>query len=252
MSHEIPQPLELPAAYEPVALDDSSNALEATVQLARQGGTEGTLVWTTHQQPGDFRPGKTWYSPDQGLYLGLILEPEFAPEVAGQIALIGLLSMGMAIAEEVAPMTDLRYRWPNDLLLSGSKVAGVSLRRNLEEGWLVLAVSVNVGQEPAEVIDGGCVQIEGGTPELTPAALLQGFAREFLHWINRWDEEGLSPILGAMRGRWGSPGESVLIELDGDKTVAGALHEVDEEGRLVLETGSGRLGISLNDFFSLG
>lgn len=251
MKHEIHEPLELPAAYELVALDDSSNALEATVQLARQGGTEGTLVWTTQQLPGDFRPGKTWYSPDQGLYLGLILEPEFPSEATGQIALIGLLSMGMAVAEAVVPMTDLRYRWPNDLLLSGSKVGGVSLRRNVDEGWLVLGVSINVGKEPAEVIDAGCVQVEGGNPELTPTALLQSFAREFLHWINRWDEEGLPAILGAMRGRWGLPGESVLVELDEDKTLAGALQDVDEEGQLVVETATGPRRIALNEFFGL-
>jgi len=241
----------LPTAYKPVALDGSTIVLDTAVDMARQGRGEGTLVWATQQPVAIMRPGKTWYSPAQGLYLGLILEPEFAPEATGQIALIGLLSMGVAIAEAVVPMTDLRYRWPNDLLLSGSKVCGVGLRQELADGWLVLGVSVNVGEEPAEVIDGGCVQIEGGNAELAPAELLQGFARQFLHWINRWDEEGLESILTAMRGRWGSPGESVLIELEGDRTMAGAFHDVGPEGELVLETSTGSQSVSLDEFFGL-
>lgn len=251
MNTEATQVPELPAAYEPLELDGLSNVLATTVELARQGSGEGTLVWATRQPAGDTRPGKIWHSPDQALYLGLVLEPEFEPQAAGQIALIGLLSIGLAVAEAVVPMTDLRYRWPNDLLLSGSKVGGVSLRRNLEEGWLVLGVSVNVGREPVEVIDGGCVQIEGGNPDIEPAALLQRFAREFLHWINRWDDEGLAPILNAMRGRWGRPGEPVLIELDAGRTVAGSFHDVGAEGDLVLDTASGRQNLSVNEFFGL-
>lgn len=249
---KISSPLpELPAVYEPVALDGSTIVLETALDMARQGRGEGTLVWATQQPKAAMRPGKTWYSPAQGLYLSLILEPEFAPEATGQMALIGLLSMGVAIAEAVVPMTDLRYRWPNDLLLSGSKVCGVGLRQDLTEGWLVLGVSVNVGEEPAEVIDGGCVQIEGGNAELAPSELLQGFARQFLHWINRWDEEGLEPILSAMRGRWGSPGESVLVELEGNRILAGAFQDVGAEGQLVLETDTEVQTVSLNDFFAL-
>ena len=139
---------ELPAAYEPVELDGNRNVLEMAQQMATQGNGEGTLVWASRQPRGTFRPNKEWFSPNDGLYLGLILEPEFAPEVAGEIALVGLLSLGMALAESVAPLTDLRYRWPNDVLLSGSKVGGVALRRDLDAGWMVLAVSVNVATEP--------------------------------------------------------------------------------------------------------
>lgn len=243
--------IELPAAYEAVALDGSGNVLEETVRMARDGSGEGTLVWATHQPAGCLRPGKPWFSPEQGLYLGLILEPEFEPARAGEIALLGLLSMGLATAEAVVPMTDLRYRWPNDLLLSGAKVGGVTLRRDLEEGWLVLGLAVNVGQEPVEVIDGGCVAIEGGNPELEPGTLLQSFAREFLHWINRWDSEGLAPILTALRGRWGQPGESVLIEFDDGSTTAGAFKAIGDQGELVLETAEGEKAVSLHQFFGL-
>jgi BirA family biotin operon repressor/biotin-[acetyl-CoA-carboxylase] ligase len=251
MTTEAKHQPELPAAYEPVELDGTANVLEKAQQMAAEDSGEGTLVWAVRQSPGSFRPGKEWFSPDEGLYLGLILEPEFAPEAAGEIALVGLLSLGMALAEYVAPLTDLRYRWPNDVLLSGSKVGGVALRRNLEAGWMVLAVSANVGTEPVEVIDAGCAQVEGGNPALQPVELLQSFAREFLHWINRWDEEGLESILTALRGRWGQPGESVVIELDDGTTIAGALKEIGDQGQLVLDTEAGEKSVSLNQFFTL-
>ncbi len=251
MDKQLIEPLELPAVYEPVRLDGNVVVFDAAVEMARQDSGEGTLVWATHQPDGVGRPGKNWYSPDEGLYAAVILEPEFAPEMAGQIGLIGLLSMGQAIAEDVAPMTDLAYRWPNDIILSGSKVGGIQLARDTQQGWLVLGVSVNVRNEPAQVIDGGCVCVEGGNPDLQPAALLRGFAREFLYWLNLWDESGLAPIRTLISARLGKEGGSVLLELPGEPAVAGVFSGLAEDGSLKVEIdGASRL-ISLNNFFGL-
>ena len=242
---------QLPAAYEVTKLDGKSVVLDHAVELAKQGSPEGTLVWATAQPQGSHRLEKPWFSPDNGLYLALILEPEFEPSRYGEIGLIGLLSLGWAVSDHVAPMTDLRYRWPNDLLLSGSKVGGVTLRKASDASWLVLGVSLNVAAEPSEVIDGGCVAIEGGCADIRPTDILESFAREFLHWINRWDQEGLESVLTALRGRWGQPGESVLVELKDGTTMAGAFKEIGEVGGLVLETAEGEQTITLLQFFDL-
>jgi BirA family biotin operon repressor/biotin-[acetyl-CoA-carboxylase] ligase len=242
---------QLPAAYEVIQLDGRSIVVDHAVELARQGAPEGTLVWASAQSQATHRLGKPWFSPDNGLYLALVMEPEFDASRFGEIGLIGLLSLGWAVSDHVAPMTDLRYRWPNDLLLSGSKVGGVTLRKSSDGSWLVLGVSVNVASEPSEVIDGGCVAIEGGCADIQPTAVLESFAREFLHWINRWDEDGLGPVLTALRGRWGQPGESVLIELADGTTMAGAFKEIGEKGQLILETADNEETVPLLDFFGL-
>jgi BirA family biotin operon repressor/biotin-[acetyl-CoA-carboxylase] ligase len=242
---------QLPAAYEVTQLDGTSIVLDYTVELAEQGAPEGTLVWATAQPQGTLRLEKPWFSPDNGLYLGLILEPEFEQARYGEIGLIGLVSLGWAVADHVAPMTDLMYRWPNDLLLSGSKVAGLTLRQTHDLSRLVLGVSVNVGNEPTEVIDGGCVSVEGGCPDILPTAILESFAREFLHWINRWDEDGLSPILAALKGRWGKVGESVLVDLRARHSLAGEFQEVDQQGSLILGVENGLQKIHLSEFFDL-
>lgn len=243
--------LELPVAYEPLALDDGANVRAATLSLAATGAGEGTLVWATRQAQGEGRPGKTWYAPDQGLYLSLILEPEFEPEQAGQIALVGLVAMGLALAEQVMPMTDLSYRWPNDILLSGAKVAGLWLDRDVEEGWLVLNLAVNVGTEPEQVVDAGCVQIEGGNPDITPQSLLQDFARQFLHWINRWDEEGLEPLLAQFRLRHAAQGTPLMLRLDSGEAVAGAFCGLSSEGGVQIDAAGQTRTLSLNEFFGL-
>ncbi len=242
---------QLPAAYEVTQLDGKTAVIDHAVALAKQGSPEGTLVWATAQPQGSHRLEKPWFSPDNGLYMALILEPEFEASRYGEIGLIGLLSLGWAVSDHVAPMTDLRYRWPNDLLLSGSKVGGITLREAENGSWLVLGVSLNVASEPSEVIDGGCVAIEGGCADIQPTDILESFAREFLHWINRWDQEGLESVLTALRGRWGQPGESVLVELKDGTTIAGGFKEIGDGGGLVLETAEGEQTISLHQFFNL-
>ncbi len=242
---------QLPLAYEPVALDDGANVKTHSFRLALDGAAEGTLVWASGQADGEARPGNTWYSPEGGLYLGLILEPDYPTEQAGQLALVGLISMGLAMAEQVVPMTDLGYRWPNDILLSGSKVAGLWLDMNEAADRLVLNLAVNVTQAPQQVIDAGCVQVDGGTTETTPEILLESFARHFLDWINRWAEEGMAPVQKQFRSRHAKPGTPVLLQLPDGQSVAGSVVEINDEGQLVVETDGRTRCIHLHEFFGL-
>lgn len=242
---------QLPLAYEPIRLDDGANVKAYSIQLGLDGAEEGTLVWATRQAEAEARPGNTWYSPDDGLYLGLVLEPDFPTEQAGQLALVGLVSMGLSMAEHVVPMTDLAYRWPNDILLSGSKVAGLWLSANEAGDRLVLNLAVNVAKAPQQVIDAGCVQTDGATPETTPEILLETFARQFLDWINRWAEEGMAPILRQVRSRHAKPGTPVLLRLDRGEHLAGSVVEIAEQGQLVLETDGQTRSVALNEFFGL-
>lgn len=241
----------LPLAYEPVALDDGANVRLHSLRLAGHGAPEGTLVWATRQADADVRPGNRWYSPEGGLYIGLVLEPEFPTEMAGQIGLVGLISMGLAVAEHVAPMTDLAYRWPNDILLSGSKVAGLWLDMDNEAERLILNLAVNVTQAPEQVIDAGCVHTDGGTTDTTPEMVLESFARHFLEWINTWAEEGMAPVLNQLCPRHARPGSSVLLRLHDGQNLAGSIIELDEQGRLVLENDGRMRSVKLNAFFGL-
>ena len=252
MSQTDPSRPQLPLAYEPVALDNGDGVRSHAVRMAREGAEEGTLVWATRQSEGRGRPGKDWHSPDEGLYVSLILEPEFARADFGQIALVGVVSMGLAFAEQVVPMTDLAYRWPNDILLSGVKVAGLWLDADEHNDWLVLSVAVNVGRAPETVIDAGCVQVEGGNPDITPTSLLENYARHFLHWLNRWAEEGMDPILGQFRNRHAQPGTAMMVRLDSEEVIAGPLIGLDETGALQVETGQDQVRtVTLNEFFGL-
>lgn len=242
---------ELPSVYEPVHLESSENLAEAALKRARAGAPEGALVWTTNQTCGVGRLGQEWESPPDGLYAAVVLRPDFDWKDTGQIALVGLVSLGAAVAALVEPMTELRYRWPNDLLVGGTKIAGLWLHEDKEAGWLTLVLACNVANRPDTVFDGGCLREEGGNPDIHPVELLEQFSRQFLSRLNAWADEGMAPIVREFTSRCDPPGTPVALVIEKDEKVAGTLDGVDALGRLQLLLDEKRRTISIRRYFGL-
>src|SRR5439155_19489702 len=95
--------------------------------VARTGATDGTLVWADQQTAGRGRRGRIWLSPPGNLYLSLVLRPECAAARAAQLGFVAALGLGDALAPLVGATVQLRYKWPNDLLVDGKKLAGILL-----------------------------------------------------------------------------------------------------------------------------
>ena len=242
---------ELPSVYEPVHLESTRNLAEVAIEHAQAGAPEGALFWTTNQTVGTGRLEQEWESPAGGLYAAVTLRPEFDWRETGQIALVGLVSLGSAVAALVEPMTELRYRWPNDLLVGGTKIAGIWLHEDRTAGWLTLVLACNVEQRPGDVFDGGCLREEGGNPEIGPTDLLEQFSRQFLSWLNVWADEGMEPIVRELSGRTDAPGTPVALVIGKDEKLAGSLAGFDSMGRLQLELDGKRRTVPIRRFFGL-
>jgi len=243
--------VQIPPVFEPVYIHGTVNVAEHAAHLAGSGAPEGTLVWSDSQAEGRARFGRSWESPDRGLYASLILRPEFDWREADQVALIGLVSLGTGIASLVVPMTELRYRWPNGLLVGGTRIGGIWLEEDRSAGWLTLTLSVNVENRPTSIFDGGCLLEEGGNPEITPELLLESFSRQFLAWLNLWAEEGLSSVVKEFSGRSDPPGTPVAFLLGNNQRIAGLLDGADGRGRLQLQVDEKRRTVSIRRFLGL-
>src|SRR6185312_7690846 len=109
-----------------VALDavDSTNTVALT--LAREG--ERGTVWVTaeRQTTGRGRRSRAWQSPAGNLYASVLLNDPCAAACAPQLSFVGALALHDAISE-CAPGLDqrLRLKWPNDVLLDSTKLAGI-------------------------------------------------------------------------------------------------------------------------------
>jgi BirA family biotin operon repressor/biotin-[acetyl-CoA-carboxylase] ligase len=95
---------------------------EEAWRLVEQGCGAGTVVIAREQSAGRGQWGRQWQSAAGGLYMSLILEPEWP------IAEVHLLTLTSAwgIATSLNNLgLDLQVKWPNDLVSQGRKVGGI-------------------------------------------------------------------------------------------------------------------------------
>jgi BirA family biotin operon repressor/biotin-[acetyl-CoA-carboxylase] ligase len=127
---------------------DSTN--DMALRLAAEGAVEGTVVFSEAQRLGRGRAGKSWYSPPGvNLYMSVILRPVLDVHKAVLLTFISSLAIADAIDAEGG---QAQVKWPNDVLLSGKKVAGVlvelqTLGEQIKAMVLGIGVNVNVDQE---------------------------------------------------------------------------------------------------------
>ena len=128
------------------------SALDAIHDLGAQGAPSGTVVLAEEQTAGRGRDGRTWRSPAGGVWLGMLLR---APvPVAGVLSLrIGLVLAD--VVEAVVPGRRPALKWPNDVLVSDRKIAGILCESRWQGDalqWLGVGIGINVANAvPAEL-----------------------------------------------------------------------------------------------------
>jgi BirA family biotin operon repressor/biotin-[acetyl-CoA-carboxylase] ligase len=247
--------MDLPHVYELVQCDVIDSAVAEAGRLAQAGADEGTLVWTQEQSAALDRFGQLLPSPRGNLYICLVLRPECPLAVAQQLVLVATIGLGLTIAEAAPPMTDLRYQWPNSVLLNNAETGIITFVPGPENAgqveWLLLGVTAHVNHVPVALdVYSTSLQAEG-VERLSAVEVLQGFSRHFLSGINRWDEAGFAQTRKSFMHRMEGLGKVKEVRVK-NETIIGKLIEMDEQGALVLEaeTGTRRL-ITVAEYFGL-
>lgn len=238
-------PLRLPPGYDLVALEQIGSTNDEARRLALAGAEDGTLVWAREQVTGRGRRGRNWTSPPGNLYTSLILRPDCTPGEAVQLGMVAAVAIGDALGTLLPPMSEVRFKWPNDILVHDRKIAGILLESSaMASGkleWLVLGIGVNIENFPADTTfpatclkewlgeDDGPISVEG---------TLEAVCRSFLLWINIWQDEGFPPVRAAWLGRAWRMGEEIEVRLE-DGILRGTFCDIDEAGALLLELPGG-------------
>lgn len=103
------------------------------------GAQHGDLVIASQQTGGRGRLGRSFSSPEGGLYMSLILKTNLAP---GSVTTLCAVAVRRAILHLTSMETDIK--WVNDLLLDGKKVCGI-LCENVWSGAESLGMIAGIG-----------------------------------------------------------------------------------------------------------
>jgi BirA family biotin operon repressor/biotin-[acetyl-CoA-carboxylase] ligase len=229
----------LPQTHKLLRYDTIGSTNDEAKRLARAGEQEGTLVWALEQTAGRGRRGRAWASPPGNLYASLILRPHCPLDQAAQLGFVAALAVGDALARIFPRLEGLTYKWPNDVLVGGRKLAGILLESELGEGeaprFVVIGVGINLASSPEHTEFPATSIAEQGLGQVSPAIALEEFARHFQDWVGRWREEGFAPIRNAWRARAAGLGEPIRVRLE-LATLHGRFIDIDQHGALLLES----------------
>ena len=212
---------------------------------ARSGEPPGLVLVAEHQQAGRGRLDRVWVTPPRAaLTVSLLVAPETVP--LARWPWLPLLA-GLAVRDMVGDAVGsagvrAELKWPNDVLLDGAKVAGILVERveTPSGDAAVVGIGLNVSSTRAElpVESATSLALAGATGAgLDRTALLDALLVTFGRRFDGWASSAGHGLLPAYTRACSTLGRRVRVELPGGTTLTGDATGVDDDGRLLVDTG---------------
>lgn len=208
--------------------------------LARLGGgellNEGDWLVADRQTAGRGRAGRSW-SDGFGNFMGsTVVQLRGADPLPQTLALVAGLAAHQAVLALAPGLSDLRLKWPNDLLVDDAKLAGILLERHANA--VVVGIGVNLAQAP-DVPDRKTASLSGLGYAIARDAFATELADRFADALARW-HLGEWPLL---REQWlarALPTGTLVSVKDRDQgTIIGAFGGIDEDGVALMRLADG-------------
>ena len=201
--------LSAPSMYRPVAAGDGEDPFDLACALARDGAEPATLVWT---------PGEDL------MECAIVLGPEDPLGPSLLVALVAMVGIGDALGALIPPTIPVGFAWPDRILVSGATAGRLRIASadtiddTAVPDWMVLGLSIAVTGQSIETFPNGGLHTAlhaEGCEDVGAHDLLESFSRHFLYWMNRWQDDGFSPVRGAWLSRAAGYGENTDLEISG-------------------------------------
>jgi len=188
---------------EVVVFKSTASTNDVAVEYAKNIENNGLAILAEQQTAGRGRAGNKWISGfgDSILCSVILTESEIAPELIS-------LASAVAVAEAIGKVgaCEAKVKWPNDILVSGRKIAGVLLesQSGQKPANYIIGIGINCHQkEFAEQISltATSIDIESGTV-CDRISVVRRLLTSMDHWleiakkepdriIERWKQLGI-------------------------------------------------------------
>ncbi len=241
----------LPAEYTLIHEEqlDSTNE-EMRRQLLSGRVKEKTVILADKQHAGRGRRGREWVSDLGNLYLSF-LHPLATKnrEINGYT-----LAAGLAVREVFScflPEKDIRWKWPNDVLIEGKKASGILLEHvsHSTGEWLITGVGMNLSSAPkSDILWPTTFLEEYSAVPVSREEILKTFVKCLDSYYKRVVAGELDKLINLCLDHAAQLGEYITVRLP-DVTIEGVFEGIDLYGNLLLATDDGIRNISAGDVF---
>lgn len=225
-----------------IVLDDIDSTNNYLKKLAEDGEKENTVVIAKHQSGGKGRMGRSFFSPKSGLYMSILLRPNFSAEKS----LFITTATAVAVSEAIDSLSDKKssIKWVNDVFIDTKKVCGILTEASIdfETGGLSYAV-VGLGVNLYHPADGfpddikniaGTVfnkEINGDEKAKFAAEIINGFFAIYNNFEN-------NDFMKKYKSKSFVLGKKINV-IKGDKKTPATAIDIDDEARLLVEYENG-------------
>lgn len=212
-------------------------------ELASQGAPHGSLCLCDLQTAGKGRLGRLWTSPaGEGLWCSVLLRPQLKPQDAPFITLCTAMALAQAIDELCG--TQVRIKWPNDLVLCGKKCCGILTEMAADPDtveYVVVGTGINLHPMayPPELAEKAISLEEAAGRAPFRRKLLVRYLAALEPLLDTLEQQGFAALAAQYAARSCTLGSRVQVI--GSVNLTGQAEALDDTGALMVRTDDGVL-----------
>ena len=104
-----------------------------------------------NQTAGYGRRNTKWFSYKGNIHLSILLKPKCKINEVNQLSFMTSMSLGDTL-KKIKNNVNIKYKWPNDILLNKKKIAGVLIETsshiNKKIKWVIIGIGLNIKKSP--------------------------------------------------------------------------------------------------------
>ena len=210
------------------------------------------IVVASKQTSGRGRAGKAWQSMPGNLFCSFALAPSVPAIRLSEISLVVAVALQAAIASVLPFSSKPKIKWPNDILIDGSKISGILLEVMKTPGQdcstVITGVGVNIVSRPRSLDRPSTCLLDFGYAG-DAQSFLEILTGQFLSCMAGWEKNGFNSVRQAWLDHAVGLGEEIAIRC-GNILQEGLFETLDGTGALVLRLPGGSLRtITAGDVF---
>ncbi|MDB1135603.1 biotin--[acetyl-CoA-carboxylase] ligase [Candidatus Anaplasma sp. TIGMIC] len=232
------------------ALETTESTNLEAIELAERGAPGGTVVVAQEQTAGIGRLGRSWDSPRGNLYFSVLLREHLQTHA---LTFASALSVGITLEQifcdnaKGSNAWELRYKWPNDVLVNGKKISGVLLQTKAHGDmvpWIVCGVGINVSCHPENATS---MKYHIPNLELPTMELLNLVLENFAKLLDVFSASGFSALRNLWLKKAYKMGSNVCITTRSGSKHEGVFSDIDMDGAMVLKSGNDILKVDFGE-----
>jgi len=207
-------------------------------ELAERGFGEGIIVVAERQTGSYGRFKRKWDSDTGGLWFTMLLRPAIRPCEASKLAFVFGIALRRILERKCKIASEIK--WPNDIIVSDKKVAGVLIEMSAHSGsilnWIAAGIGINVNNDLPEYLEHISISLKNVLGrEVDRAEFLFSFLKEFEDIYFDFQKSGFEYFWEEYNNELAYKNKIIAVENEYN-TIVGENLGIDENGRLLVRT----------------